>query len=593
MDRLARQLQRLLAILLAAVAVIGFWPNTASITAKTRSVDAQDDLSWSLAAEPGDFIIQADDTGSSCRDATPEESKYFNERSPDLALSPIDEFRVQVDEGLHITLRATTQLDSFPAAKAAFLKAAAQWEQLVQSPISIVVDVDFGPTRFGQAYSEGVLGATGAQSLFNPVGYTTLRSRLIAGTSDPQKFAMYSALRNPSITTDGGDTTAMVATSATLRMIGEIPSIANPLLEPNFGNPPSIGFNSAFNFDFDPSDGIDAGKLDFDSVAVHEIGHALGFTSLVGSRELTPASPLAVSAWDVFRFRPGITANDFTAALRVQSSGGEQVFFFGGSQLGLSSGRPNGSGGDGRQASHWKDDDLSGKYIGVMDPTLRSGFRAAVTANDLAALDAIGYRLRSAVQPNPPPAGNNPPAISSVTGGLSGDSLTLNVSVSDADGDLAQAQVTLLNQSNSVVTQLQPITLVTDPSPIRTLTLTINGMGQFPAALKMSVALVDSRSNRSGVSTFDFSRADSGGPDLRNASFDGVGPMIIKGGPFTGALQLEINGVIVTPPLRIKIKGGAKLKIAGSQSELNLRSGANRVRLLNNGLRSNIFVLTI
>lgn len=593
MDRLSRPHQRLLAILLTAVAVTGFWPATASLTAKTGSIDAQNDLSWSLTAEPSYFIIQADDTGSSCRDATPEESKYFNERSADLALSEIDELRVQADEGLHITLRATTQLDSFPAAKAAFLKAAAQWEQLIQSPISIVVDVDFGPTRFGQPYSEGVLGATGAQSLFNSVGYTTLRNRLIAGTSDPQKLALYSALRNPSITTDGGDTTAMVATSATLRMMGEIPSIANPLLETNLGNPPSIGFNSAFNFDFDPSDGIDAGKLDFDSVAVHEIGHALGFTSLVGARELTPATPLAVSAWDVFRFRPGITINGFTAAQRVQSSGGEQVFFFGGSQLLLSSGRPNGTGGDGRQASHWKDDQLSGQYTGVMDPTLRNGFRAAVTANDLAALDAIGYRLKPASQPNPPPAGNNPPAINSVTGRLIGDSLTLNVSAADPDGDLAQAQVTLLNQSNGVVTQVQPITLSSDPSPIRTLTLTINGMGQFPAALKMTVALVDRRSNRSGVSTFDFSGADSGGPDLRSASFNSGGPMIIKGGPFTGALQLEINGVIVTPPLRIKIKGGAKLKIAGSQSEFNLRSGANRIRLLGNGLRSSIFLLTI
>lgn len=314
MDRLSRPLQRLLAILLTAVAVTGFCPATASLTAKTGSIDDQNDLSWSLTAEPGYFIIQADDTGSTCRDATPEESNYFNERSPDLALSPIDELRAQADEGLHITLRATTQLDSFPAAKAAFLKAAAQWEQLIQSPISIVVDVDFGPARFGQPYSEGVLGATGAQSLFNSVGYTTLRNRLIAGTSDPQKFALYSALRNPSITTDGGDTTAMVATSATLRMMGEIPSIANPLLETNLGNPPSIGFNSAFNFDFDPTDGIAAGKLDFDSVAVHEIGHALGFTSLVGARELTPASPLAVSAWDVFRFRPGITLNEIGRA---------------------------------------------------------------------------------------------------------------------------------------------------------------------------------------------------------------------------------------------------------------------------------------
>jgi hypothetical protein len=196
--------------------------------------------------------------------------------------------------------------------------------------------------------------------------------------------------------------------------------------------------------------------------------------------------------------------------------------------------------------------------------------------------------------PTPTPGGNHPPVINSLSGELSGDTLTLTIAATDTDGDLAQAQVSLLNESNSVVTQLEPIALGNDPSPARPLTLIINGMAQFPSALKTSVALLDSRSNRSGASTFDFSRGDSGGPDLRSSSFDGVGSMTIKGGPFGGALQLEINGVVVAPPLGIKIKGGgAKLKIGGSRSDLNLRTGANRVRLLSDGLRSNIFVLTI
>jgi hypothetical protein len=194
----------------------------------------------------------------------------------------------------------------------------------------------------------------------------------------------------------------------------------------------------------------------------------------------------------------------------------------------------------------------------------------------------------------PTPGGNNPPVINSLTGGLSGDTLTLTIVAADADGDLAQAQVSLLNESNRVVTQLQPIALSNDPSPSRLLTLNINGMAQFPSALKTSVALVDSRGDRSGASTFDFSRADAGGPNLRRSSFDDVGSMTITGGPFAGVLQLEINGVVVAPPLGIKIKrDGAKLKIGGSQSDLNLRSGANRVRLLSGGLPSNIFVLTI
>ncbi|MFM7867468.1 MAG: NF038122 family metalloprotease, partial [Planctomycetaceae bacterium] len=37
----------------------------------------------------------------------------------------------------------------------------------------------------------------------------------------------------------------------------------------------SIEFNSAFAWDFDPTDGIYSDKIDFTAVAAHEIGHAL------------------------------------------------------------------------------------------------------------------------------------------------------------------------------------------------------------------------------------------------------------------------------------------------------------------------------
>src|SRR5262249_39642856 len=41
----------------------------------------------------------------------------------------------------------------------------------------------------------------------------------------------------------------------------------------------SITFSSDFTFDFDPSNGISPGALDFVGIAFHEIGHALGFFS--------------------------------------------------------------------------------------------------------------------------------------------------------------------------------------------------------------------------------------------------------------------------------------------------------------------------
>src|SRR5262249_30296152 len=63
----------------------------------------------------------------------------------------------------------------------------------------------------------------------------------------------------------------------------------------------------------------------------------------------------------------------------------------------------DGSGGDGAQSSHWKDDHLTGHYIGVMDPSLELGKRQEITANDLKALDLMGYQLKSNASPNPTP----------------------------------------------------------------------------------------------------------------------------------------------------------------------------------------------
>jgi hypothetical protein len=81
------------------------------------------------------------------------------------------------------------------------------------------------------------------------------------------------------------------------------------------------------------------------------------------------------------------------------SSGGEQVFFFGGAEIPLSTGRIDSSGGDGRQASHWKDLFLTRQYVGIMDPLTRRGYHYEMTAHDLEALEAFGYRTNPL--PNP------------------------------------------------------------------------------------------------------------------------------------------------------------------------------------------------
>jgi hypothetical protein len=296
---------------------------------------------------------------------------------------------------LQIILRGTPQLENFPEAKSAFLRAAETWENLIQTPITVIIDVDFGTTRFGTPYpSPNILGSTLSQFIGGSSVYPEVRSRLIARATSQRESEVYNGLPQSTVRTDTGTTSGLLAPSALFRAVGLLDPVADPATETaDFGPPPSIGFNSSFLFDFDPGDGIDSNKTDFDAVAVHELGHALGFSSLAGSLELNPGANLRLTFLDMFRFRPGVTDATFPTASRIMSSG-LTVFFAGTSELALSTGRPDASGGDGRQSSHWKDDDLSGQYLGIMDPVIDQGTRYAISDNDLLAFDSLGYQVR-------------------------------------------------------------------------------------------------------------------------------------------------------------------------------------------------------
>jgi len=354
-------------------------------------------LSPSVARGRGGFVQYVDEGNLICRRATREERLSMRRRTLMLPLRVISPVHLtQQPDGLNIMLRGTSQLESFPEAQAAFLRAAARWEALIHTPITIVIDVDFGPTRFGEPFDEGVLGSTIGQPLLLRSGYPDIRSRLIEGASNAQEASLYPLLPIGAVPTDLGDTADVFAPSAVFRALGLIDPVADPDGERGrFGDPPNIGFNANFQFDFNPADGIDREAFDFETVAAHEIGHVLGFISNVGEQELSPSARLSLTTWDLFRFRPDTTRGTFPAAQRILSSGGDQVFFAGGPELPLSTGRPDGSGGDGRQASHWKDDDLTGQYIGIMDPTIPPGVRQEITDNDLLALNFMGHRIEA------------------------------------------------------------------------------------------------------------------------------------------------------------------------------------------------------
>lgn len=352
----------------------------------------------------GNFVLTVTPGGKECRPMTASEELEMgvNRQRSDLHDVSDNSARRLAQAGLKITLRGTQQLEGFPDAKAAFQRAAAKWEAIVSTPITVILDVDFGPTRFGTPYPSGVLGSTGIQPIqvTGADAYAFLRESLLDVAATAAQTAVYNALPANALPTDLGSTTNFSGASANMRALGVIDPIANPAAEPNFGNPPSIGFNSNFAFDFDPSNGIDADKFDFDSTAVHEIGHALGFTTSMGIKELSPPGAinavLAPTMWDLFRFRPGgLVFNSLATRPRVMVAGGEQTFFAGSDEFALATGTPAGTNGDTNQGSHWKDFEQTGVYVGVMDPTGARGERLDMTAADLIALNYFGYQLNT------------------------------------------------------------------------------------------------------------------------------------------------------------------------------------------------------
>ena len=355
------------------------------------------------------------------------------------------------------------------AALFAFQKAANYWNQTLTNNVTLNFDVSFSSAGFS---SPNIIGQTGSNSLtestrsvyaglagaaqtsLDAVAISNLRPLSAAGGVG---YRMPSAVdtTSPSNAQRGLNTTAgstydnddtfnnryMVTNTANARVLG---LTVDPLASA-FGTDrdAEITFNSAFAFDFDPTDGINIGTQDFTSVAIHEMGHALGFVSGADVYDYyaTPngpgragpfgntfdwdngsyldfgdgpvlVTPEVLTVLDLFRYSTNGGSSGFDPAtgkrylqLDPNREAGFSVdgsTFFNGNGIfsNFATGQFN---GDGSQASHWKDApgsfDINNCFTaervqaGIMDPTSGSCQQGIVTANDLAAMDAIGYNV--------------------------------------------------------------------------------------------------------------------------------------------------------------------------------------------------------
>jgi hypothetical protein len=313
-----------------------------------------------------------------------------------------------------------------------FKAAAAFWSHMLTNNVTININVGFS------SLDPGVLGQTG--STFDAHGAQFVEARLKAfGTTalDAQVKANLPTLDANGtlnvITSGYVDAANKLGTDTSYQVFDNDGSTNNGLIGMTTANGKALGyvynptmvdgevqFSSDYSFDFDPTDGITPGSIDFIGVATHEIGHALGFVSGVDDYDYLggPNGPLAgdyknfsfQDDWwgetlDLFRYSANSNGFDGGGAKLDWSVGTDSYFsidkgasaFMNGQ---FSTGYFN---GDGNQASHWKDNNYfkgapgcptHSTALGIMDPTFSYCEGGIVTALDLAAFDAIGWNTR-------------------------------------------------------------------------------------------------------------------------------------------------------------------------------------------------------
>jgi len=300
-------------------------------------------------------------------------------------------------------------------AELGFRIAANYWEKVLTNTATINVNVGYsnlGPGILGSTGSSlatfvpidayyNALGATQTSALdalavanLSPLSATGSVNVLVPGYTSPGLGIDVNGTRTAP---DGLEiSNTMALTTANLKAFGVT-------LAPGFVDA-EISFSNTFAFDFDPTDGITAGQFDFIGVAIHEVGHALGFVSGADDFDFFDGydGPVDDAWWgyglDMFRYSaPGQLDWQPNVPAYFSIDGGVTPFMDGFFSTGTFT-------GDGNQASHWKEPNQATpclNFRGVMNPYICGGKVDSVTALDLALFDAIGWNINFDVLANP------------------------------------------------------------------------------------------------------------------------------------------------------------------------------------------------
>ncbi len=285
----------------------------------------------------------------------------------------------------------------------AFQTAANYWSGTLTDNVTVYLNISFSDL------GSNVLGSTRSEQTV--VSYSSLRSHLSTDAKsglDAAAVASLPAGTAASFWATQGDLTNRFDNDGSANNRSLIINTANAKaiglnLGPNLGAlDATISFANAFagQFAYTRVNGhVPAGKIDFTTVAEHEIGHALGFVSGVDTVDdcVSRAAQCGLSGLpnefedsavysplDMFRYS--------AAGKRDLTVGGSPYFSVDGGQTAIQSFSTGSAHGNGEQASHF-----GTSVITLMRPFVVAGQSYDATASDLMAFDAIGWDLAAAV----------------------------------------------------------------------------------------------------------------------------------------------------------------------------------------------------